>query len=135
MKQPIWWIEGKAPKPKYFAFKQLLSNHQINRKTGCWEWLGFIQHGYGIIRFEGKSRKAHRLMANFKLGLSLDSPQKVCHHCDNRRCINPKHLFVGTQKDNIHDAIKKGKFVNQMQNLITANRRRHLEKIIGGKSD
>jgi len=78
-------------------------------KNGCWEWVGATTCGYGRIGVCGKTVIAHRLSwvwANGKI------PKGLCvlHKCDNRPCVNPKHLFLGTKKDNTRDCIRKGRF-------------------------
>lgn len=74
--------------------------------SGCWEWLGALnEDGYGRINFEGKNRHAHILM-----WVALFGPTNgfcVLHRCDNRCCINPDHLFLGTQIENINDMMTK----------------------------
>lgn len=82
---------------------------------GCWYWTGAVSStGYGTVRFEGKVRKAHHvayLMAGGALPESGSGRQGfvVMHTCDNRLCVNPAHLKLGTQKQNVHDAQRKGR--------------------------
>ena len=79
--------------------------------NGCWIWQGPRQNlGYGRVYFNGKQVYAHRYAA-YDSGLlpSMDSPLVVCHSCDNPSCVNPEHLFVGTQRQNMIDKIQKGR--------------------------
>ena len=84
---------------------------QIERRgpNECWPWVG-TRHprGYGIIRLEGINFRAHRVAYVLATGESIRG-LAVCHRCDNPPCINPMHLFVGTQADNLHDMIHKGR--------------------------
>jgi hypothetical protein len=78
-----------------------------NEKTGCLEWTGRIMHkGYGIARFGRRQVRAHRLSYELNVG-PISNDLFVCHHCDNRRCIEPTHLFLGTHQDNIADMLTK----------------------------
>ena len=74
----------------------------------CWEWQGHIGkgRGYGILNFGGKLHRVHRLSWEIHNGPIPDG-LFACHHCDNRRCCNPAHLFLGTHEDNQNDKIAK----------------------------
>lgn len=83
----------------------------------CWEWTGVKDRkGYGQIKIEGKTKLAHRIsyeIVNGTIPEGIDYHGVcVCHKCDNRLCVNPGHLFLGSQKDNLRDMIKKGRRVN-----------------------
>lgn len=75
----------------------------------CWIWTGSTDgHGYGSIRRNGVLHKAHRVSYVFAHG-SIDENLNVLHKCDNPSCVNPCHLFLGTQKENVQDMVKKGR--------------------------
>lgn len=78
--------------------------------TECWNWTGFTNLGYGWFWIgKGKSMTAHRFIFEKQLGRDLGRHEFVCHHCDNRQCVNPAHLFLGSQGDNMQDMISKGR--------------------------
>jgi hypothetical protein len=85
---------------------------KVNRSAGpdaCWPWRGSLDaYGYGQFSL-GRSRvKAHRVAYQLQRG-SIPSGLAVCHRCDNRVCCNASHHFLGTERDNIGDAYRKGR--------------------------
>lgn len=78
-------------------------------ESGCWIWLGMLDSGgYGTIKLNRRTQKAHRVSWEHYRGLIPDEI-KVLHRCDIPMCINPDHLFLGTQAENIADMIAKGR--------------------------
>ena len=76
----------------------------------CWNSTLFIEiGGYTRIRVNGKLHYTHRVAAMIWLDFDLDSELKVLHKCDNRKCFNPEHLWIGTQYENIEDMYTKGR--------------------------
>jgi len=88
---------------EYFDSRVIVS------KSGCWEWQKALNpNGYGKAYFNGKLRQSHRISWILHRG-KIPVGLFVLHHCDNPICVNPDHLFLGTQKDNMHDMIAKGR--------------------------
>lgn len=81
----------------------------VVRGEDCWDWSGSkLPHGYGYFYCGPKRYYAHRIAWELRNG-PIPKGMVVCHKCDNPSCSRPDHLFLGTQKDNIHDAIRKGR--------------------------
>ena len=81
--------------------------------SGCWLWLGAqVPNGYGTLYYKnengGKNIGAHRASWIAHNGV-IPHGMYICHRCDNRMCVNPEHLFLGTSQDNNDDMVKKGR--------------------------
>lgn len=75
----------------------------------CWLWTGATDgRGYGTTSFKGRLCKAHRLAYALFVGM-IPKGMFVCHKCDTKICVNPKHLFAATQSGNIKDCVSKGR--------------------------
>lgn len=76
--------------------------------TLCWEWIASKRDDYGCFGIEGKIEGSHRISWFLENGV-IPTGMFVLHHCDNRSCVNPEHLFLGTNQDNMTDMKLKGR--------------------------
>lgn len=104
----------KGPRPIKTSEERMAGKWKYNPVNGCWEWRrNFNIAGYGMIWMKGdkgadRSERAHRLSWVAWRG-PIPAGMAILHRCDNRRCVNPDHLFLGTRADNNRDCVAKGR--------------------------
>jgi hypothetical protein len=78
-------------------------------RDACWEWTASLSRdGYGCVAYEGSLQLAHRVSLKL-IGINVPNDKCVLHSCDNPSCVNPTHLRVGTQSENVSDSIQRGR--------------------------
>ena len=110
---------GKMPEPLLERFW-----NKVQVTDGCWEWQeGLSTGGYGKFWVGNETVPAHRFAWEVSQGPIPDG-LFVCHHCDNRKCVRPDHLWLGTSYDNMVDCVEKGRVGDTWRTL----------NLVGGKA-
>lgn len=87
------------------TFFEEYSDAIVKREDGCWEWtMSTTSAGYPQFTFEKEPHYGHRVAISDK----LEDGDHALHHCDNKRCVNPDHLYSGDQSDNMRDSFERG---------------------------
>ncbi len=82
---------------------------KFTKGPGCWNWTASFKDGrYGSFRLNGPAIRAHRASYNLYIG-PIPNGWVVCHDCNNTKCVNPGHLYLGTQQDNIAQMVREGR--------------------------
>jgi hypothetical protein len=104
---------------------------KVDKSGDCWVWRGAMRAGYGCIKIDHHVVSAHRVAYEIAHG-EIPNGWLVLHKCDNRPCVNPGHLFLGTHHDNMQDEMEKGRHPSKLTSQeIQGIRNRHAQGGIG----
>lgn len=104
---PRCYHTARVGRPK-MDIRERFMRRVAKSDNGCWIWTAARIRGYGVFRVAGRNIRAPRVSYELFVG-PVPRSLSACHHCDNPPCVNPAHLFLGTQKDNMLDMAAKGR--------------------------
>lgn len=112
------------------AIERMFGYITYPKDTDCWIWSGpTTKEGYGVLWAGRKQYKAHRIVYEYFAGEVIRPGLLACHKCDRSTCVNPAHIFIGTNSDNTKDAWNKGRlWINTHQPAATARLRDHCKR-------
>lgn len=93
-------LKNSAAKARFWS--------KVRKSDGCWEWTAFTENGYGMFWLDGRPQRASRVVWRIAKG-RIPSGKWVLHKCDNRACVRPAHLYIGTVIENIADMMARGR--------------------------
>ena len=93
--------------------------YEIVEPGGCWVWDNPNGLGYGDISVGGGTKGAHRISWELHRG-PIPKGLCICHRCDNKSCVNPEHLFLGTRTDNMQDMLRKRNLLSPPNRKLSA---------------
>lgn len=101
----------------------------------CWHWKGAGKgNGYGNININRKTTAAHRVAYELFIG-KVPGGLDVCHICDNRWCVNPDHLYIGTRVENMADAVFRGRATGHHRKHLKENQVQEIRRLLNGGVD
>ena len=111
---PRIWIPAIKKSPVERIFEKIDKTLGFGPDGTCWKWMSTTNaKGYAVMSIEGRFKLIHRYFYEFTYGEIGSRKIFVCHRCDNPSCINPDHMFLGTNGDNVRDMVAKGRHFNQ----------------------